>query len=45
MFLTPDYSDPKRVVDFLEIADREERAIHQRGAYELITALLETLPI
>jgi hypothetical protein len=44
-FLSPDHTGPNWVADFLEIADREERAIQQRAAYELITALLEALRI
>jgi hypothetical protein len=44
-FLSPEYAVPKWVADFLEIEDREERAIQQRAAYEQIAALLEKLGI
>jgi len=33
-FLTPDDAGPKWVADFLEVEDREERAIQQRAPYE-----------
>jgi hypothetical protein len=44
-FLSPDHAGPKWVADFLEIANREERAIQQRTAYEQVTALLDKLAI
>jgi hypothetical protein len=44
-FLSPDHAGPKWVADFLEIANREERAIQQRAAYEQVTALLDKLVI
>jgi len=44
-FLSPDHAGPKWVVDFLEINEPEERAIQQRAAYELLTALFSALAI
>jgi hypothetical protein len=44
-FLSPDHAGPKWVADFLEIVDPEDRAIHQRAAYEQITSLLDSVGI
>jgi len=44
-FAIVDGIGPTWVTDFLEIADREERARVQREAFELVTALMEKLGI
>jgi hypothetical protein len=44
-FLSPDHAGSKWVADFLEINEPEERAIQQRAAYELLTALFRALAI
>jgi len=44
-FAIVDGVGPTWVTDFLEIADREERARVQREAFELVTALMEKLGI
>lgn len=40
-----DDAGPKWVADFLDVQDREERAITQRRAYETIRAWLDQLEI
>ena len=44
-FLSPDHAGPTWIANFLEITDREERAIQQRSAYEQVATLLEKLGI
>jgi hypothetical protein len=44
-FLSVEDAGPKWVADFLDVQDREERAITQRRAYETIRAWLDQLEI
>jgi hypothetical protein len=44
-FLSVEHAGPRRVADFNETRDPEERVIEQRRAFELVTAWLDALGI
>ena len=44
-FASIEHTGPKWVADFLEVADKEDRDIFMRRAYEKISELLDILKI